>query len=367
MTELQGGSLRVAFVTVGDTTRMTGGYLYNARVLAGLREGGVEVEELVAGGASPQEQLASAPRVGSMLNPASFDAIVVDAFASIAVAPHLDRWRASRPVVALVHELPSVVGGRSEPGGLIDQRACEEPLLRADRLVAVSGHGRVLLEARGVPPERVSVVPPGFDRLAPAEETQTVRSAGLVRALCVAQWIPRKGIQTLIEAWTRRSRPGAVLELVGETDADPAYAASVRGAIAAASDASILVSGPVDDAALEAAYAAADLFVLPSRYEGYGMVFAEALSFGLPVVACEVGPVPDLVGSDAALLVPPGDPSALADAFDLLLETPGLRGRMSAAARRRSSSLPRWRDTVAGFDEALRSAVSRSVRPAGSR
>jgi glycosyltransferase involved in cell wall biosynthesis len=170
----------------------------------------------------------------------------------------------------------------------------------------------------------------------------------------------------LIEAWTRSSRPGAVLELVGETDVDPAYAASVREAIAA-SDTSILVSGPVDDAALHAAYAAADLFVLPSRYEGYGMVFAEALSFGLPVVACAVGPVPDLVGREAALLVPHDDVSALADALDLLLGDPGQRDRMSAAARRRAASLPRWRDTVAGFHEALHGAVSLAVSPTGAR
>ena len=353
-------------MTVGDTGRLTGGYLYNARVVAGLTEGGVEVEELVAGGADPDEQLAAAPRVGSMLDPASFDVILVDALARIAVAPYLDRWRSSRPVVVLVHELPSVAGGRSEEGGQPGQRMYEEPLLRADRLVAVSEHGRALLEARGVPPERVSVVPPGFDRLTPTDEAAPDRSAAPVRALCVAQWIPRKGILTLIEAWNRHPRPGAVLELVGETEADPAYAASVREAIAAASDASILVSGPVDDAALAAAYAAADLFVLPSRYEGYGMVYAEALSFGLPVVACDVGPVPDLLGREEALLVPPDDASALAEALDLLLGDPGSRARMSAAARSRAGELPRWEDAVAGVRKALRDAVSCEDHPTGA-
>lgn len=359
--------MRVAFVTVGDTGRKTGGYLYNARVLAGLRESGAEVEELVAGGASPEEQVAWAPRVGSMLDPPSFDVILVDALARIAVAPHLDRWRASRPVVALVHELPSVAGGSPEAGETADQGAYEEPLLRADRLVAVSEHGRALLEGRGVPPGRVRVVPPGFDRLATPAETPPVRSAGPVRALCVAQWIPRKGILTLAQAWARDARPGAVLELVGETDADPAYAVSVREAIASAPAGSVLVSGPVDDAALSDAYAAAGLFVLPSRYEGYGMAYAEALSFGLPVVACEVGPVPDLVGREAALLVPPDDADALAEALDLLLGDPGLRDRMSAAARRRANELSRWRDTVAGLRETLRDAVSGRARPAGAR
>ena len=354
--------MRVAFVTVGDTGRLTGGYLYNARVVAGLRESGVEVEQFAAGGADPEEQLAAAQRVGSMLNPASFDAILVDALARIVVAPHLDRWRASRPVAVLVHELPSVTGGRSEAEEQLGQRAYEEPLLRADRLIAVSEHGRALLEARGVSPGRISVVPPGFDRLM-SKDRPRARRAGPVRALCVAQWIPRKGIMTLIEAWTRSSRPGAVLELVGETDADPAYAASVREVIAA-SDASILVSGPVDDAALVAAYAAADLFVLPSRYEGYGMAYAEALSFGLPVVGCEVGPVPELLGREAALLVPHDEADALADALDLLLGDPGLRDRMSAAARRRARGLPSWSDAVAGLREALREAVSREDHPA---
>ncbi|MDP9410721.1 MAG: glycosyltransferase family 4 protein [Actinomycetota bacterium] len=356
--------MRVAFVTVGETGRKTGGYLYNARLLAGLEESGVEVAQLVAGGADPEEQTSSVPRVGAMLDPLSFDVIVVDALARIAVAPHLDGWRASRPVVALVHELPSVAGGQAEkPSG---QLAYEEPLLRADRLVAVSEHGRSLLEARGVPPGRISVVPPGFDRLKPPEGPPG-RRAGPVRALCVAQWIPRKGISTLVEAWVRRPRPGAVLELVGEADADPYHAASVREAIAAAPDASILVRGPVDDAALAAAYAMADLFVLPSRYEGYGMVFAEALSFGLPIVACRVGPLPDLVGSEAALLVPPDDADALAEALDLLLADPVLRGRMSAAARRRAARLPRWKETVAGFAAVLQSVVAGGVKPAGGR
>ena len=346
---------------MGDTGRKTGGYLYNARVISGLRERGIEVEEISACGASPDEQRIAVPRLGSTFDPSEFDAIVVDALARIVVAPHLDLWRASRPVVALVHELPSVAGGEPVPETVARERDYEEPLMRADRLVAVSDYGRNVLESRGVPTGRVHVVQPGFDRL-PSNDEAYMEKDGPVRALCVAQWIPRKGILTLVEAWKLRERPGAVLELIGETDADPGYAVRVRAAIAAAPRGSIIVSGAVDDAALDAAYASADLFVLPSRYEGYGIVYAEALARGLPIVACDAGPVPDLVGREAAVLVQPDDKEALSAALDLLLGDPALRARMSAAASRRASRLPRWEDTVASFEEALRTAVSAETR-----
>jgi glycosyltransferase involved in cell wall biosynthesis len=346
--------MRVAFVTVGDTRRLTGGYLYNARVLAALRERGVAVEEIVPCGASPEQQEEEAPRLGPLLELRRLDVVVVDALARIVCAPWLDCWREEIPVVVMVHELPSIAAPEEETG---KEREREEPLLRADRLISVSEHGARVLEYRGVPAIRIRVVPPGFDRL-PMTGAKPSVADDTLRALCVAQWIPRKGILDLVRAWTLHERPGVSLELVGETDADAAYAASVNAAIAAAPGASIMVSGVVDDATLGAAYAAVDLFVLPSRYEGYGVVYAEALAYGLPVVACDAGPVPGLVGGEAALLVPPDDIEALSGALDLLLKDAALRSRMSAAARRRAEELPRWGDTTAGFLRVLKEAVA---------
>jgi glycosyltransferase involved in cell wall biosynthesis len=347
--------MRIAFVTVGDTGRLTGGYLYNARVLAALRERGVAVEEIVPCGASPSEQEEAAPRLGSVPDPRCFDVIVVDALARIVCAPHLDRWRAERPVVAMVHELASVAA-REKAGD--EEREHEEPLLRVDRLISVSRHGGSILENRGAPSGRIRVVPPGFDRFPACSGAPSPVRGGTVRALCVAQWIPRKGILDLVQAWALHERPGASLELIGETAADPAYASSVNAAVAGAPGTSIIVGGPVDDATLGDAYAADDFFVLPSRYEGYGVVYAEALAHGLPVVACDVGPVPELVGEEAALLVPPGDVEALSGALDLLLKDAALRDRMSTAARRRAGELPRWEDTTAGFLRVLNEAVA---------
>ncbi|HKH10858.1 MAG TPA: glycosyltransferase family 4 protein [Rubrobacter sp.] len=339
----------MAFVTVGDTGRLTGGYLYNRCLLEGLRQNDLDTEEVVPCGAGPFEQAEAAPAFGVSFDPARFDAVVVDALARVVVAPHLDRWRDVRPVVALVHELPGV----ADPAAADRERPFEGPLLRADRVVAVSRHGGEVLLEKGVPAGRLAVVPPGFDGLerGPAEP----RDRGALRVLCVAQWIPRKGVLDLVRAWAMEDRSGAALDLVGETDADGHYAALVRGA--AAGEPSIRVHGPVDEAALAGLYASADLFALPSRYEGYGIVFAEALSFGLPVVACTAGPVPEVVGDEAALLVPPGDVGALSEALARLLRDAGLRERMSAAAERRADRLPRWRETVEGFQKVLREAV----------
>jgi glycosyltransferase involved in cell wall biosynthesis len=92
------------------------------------------------------------------------------------------------------------------------------------------------------------------------------------------------------------------------------------------------------------------------------MACAEALAHGLPIIACDVGPVPELVGAEAALLVAPGDVGALSGALDLLLRDAGLRDRMSAAARGRAEKLPRWGDTTSGFLHVLLEAVSGRCR-----
>ncbi|MDN5697313.1 MAG: glycosyltransferase [Rubrobacter sp.] len=184
--------MRLAFVTVGESSRRTGGHLYNARVLDGLRERGVEVEEISACGESPEAQREAAPLLDERLAPEEFDMIVVDALARIVCAPHLDRWRERAPVLAMVHELPSVA--RSDE----NERPYEEPLLRADRLVCVSSHGSGILQSRGVSPSRIHVVEPGLDR---SFARKPRAGADAPRVLCVAQWIPRKGVLELVEAW----------------------------------------------------------------------------------------------------------------------------------------------------------------------
>jgi glycosyltransferase involved in cell wall biosynthesis len=338
--------MRVALVTVGDTARLTGGYLYHRVLLAGLRAAGIAADEIVAAPADLAAQLAARVAFAQAFDPRPYNLIIVDALARGVCGPLLDEWRRMRPVVAFVHELPSVAANQPV------ERAREAPLLRCDRLVAVSAHGRSILIERGAPPERIVVVSPGCDRVGTQRLDASTSGSNQVQGLCVAQWIARKGIVELVEAWLGAAAPGAQLDLVGEPGADAAYGAQVQALLAAAPPGRIRVLGAINDAALVEGYARADLFVLPSRYEGYGMAYAEALHYGLPIIACAVGPVPELVGN-AGLLVPPDDHAALRGAIAHLTSDGKLRAQLAARARRRAAALPTWRDSVQGWQRVI--------------
>ncbi|WP_119066631.1 glycosyltransferase [Rubrobacter indicoceani] len=355
-------------MTVGDTSRATGGHFYNEAVACGLRKRGHRVNVVVASGDSFEEQRRAAPGFG--LDPEGFDVIVVDMLARAVCEPQLSRWRSRVPVVALVHELPGVAA----PQNAERERPGEDALLAsAGPVVAVSRDGADRLVRRSVERNRVRVVRPGFDRLAsagPATEVDHAPGTEGLTVLCVAQWIPRKDVLGLVEAWREigvgepgaggeKGSPAARLRLVGETDAEAGYARLVR--VAVSKDPSIEVAGRLPDKELKAAYAGADLFALPSRYEGYGIVYAEALSFGLPVLARSIGVLPEMVGEAGVLVPEDAGPQELARALESLVAAPERLKQMSDAARKRAAELPRWRDTVSGFEEVLREAVNDKI------
>lgn len=335
--------MKVAMLTVGNVQRRTGGYLYHVQVYPLLHDRGIVIDEIILSAAD-----VAAQRMASVaVNPHDYDAIMVDALARTAVAPHLDAWRQHCPVVAMVHELPSVATG-------VDA-ADEAPLLRADALIAVSPDGQQRLIDRGVDPRRIIIASPGCDRLgAPPPR----RVAPPPQILCVAQWIPRKGLDTLIAVWQRVAHPEAALHMYGERDADLVYTAQIDALIMRArqAGAQIVVHGSVTDDAIIAAYQQATLFVLPSRFEGYGMVFAEALWAGVPVVACDAGPVAQLVGA-GGVTVPVDDVDALAQQLTMLLHHHDQLSALAQAAHHRGQQLPRWRDTALAWQQAIELAM----------
>ena len=105
-------------------------------------------------------------------------------------------------------------------------------------------------------------------------------------------------------------------------------------------------AGAVQGADLDVHYDRADVFVLPTFYEGYGMAVAEAVARGLPVVCSRTGALPDLVDARSGVLVPPGDVDALAEALAAVIGDDALRARLAAGAVARAATLPTWPDTA---------------------
>jgi glycosyltransferase involved in cell wall biosynthesis len=217
---------------------------------------------------------------------------------------------------------------------------------------------RVLLQLYSLPVDRVHVAEPGVERgeLAPG----TVTAGAL---LSVAAVIPGKGHDVLLDALAPLADLPWQCLCVGSLERDPMFVERLRRRLAAGGmDERIRFSGPQAGAELAGSYGAADVLVLPSRAESYGMVVAEALARGLPVVAAEVGGVPEALGHGAdgtrpGLLVPPDDPAALRDALRTWLEDADLRLRLRRAARERRESLAGWSTTTSAVADVLARAA----------
>ena len=170
------------------------------------------------------------------------------------------------------------------------------------------------------------------------------------RLLSVGALVPRKGHDVLLRALADVSDLAWRFDCVGCTNRDPNWSGTLlrlRDALGLRERVSF--SGVLSRRELDRRYAEADLFVLASRFEGYGMVLAEALARGLPILAARSGAVPETVPPGAGVLVQPDDPAALAEALRVLLTDAGLRRRLAAGSRAAGLRLPTWPQAVAAF------------------
>jgi glycosyltransferase involved in cell wall biosynthesis len=341
---------------VDDPERPSGGNVYDRRVLRGLEHTGWTVHERSVPGEWPwadararrtlRDVLGSVPDGGTVL----VDGLVASATPEV-VVPEATRLR----LCVLLH-LP--LGAASDDGSV---RAGERAvLLAAAAVVTTSEWSRCwLVEHYGTPADRVHVAEPGVDLggIAPASPAGN-------RLLCVAAVTPGKGHDVLLEALSQVRDLPWHCTVVGTLRRDPAHVERLRalaeeGGIAGRVD----LAGPRSGAALEESYAGADLLVLPTRFESYGMVVTEALARGVPVLTTAVGGLPTTVGrltdgTRPGLLVAPDDADALAGALRRWLCDAGLRGSMRSAARARRTTLTGWDLTTAQVARALAGATT---------
>jgi glycosyltransferase involved in cell wall biosynthesis len=352
------------FLVPGDLQSATGGYGYDRRIIAGLQQLGWRVNVGMLDGSFPFPTASARGQAEAVFSRVPDEALVmVDGLAFGAMpevaARHAERLR----LVALVHHPLALETGLSrEAASLLEES--ERASLRSARHVVVTSEATATALGRyDVERSRVSVIVPGTEE-APLAGGST---DGVVRMLCVATLTARKGHDLLIEALAGLASFPWTLACVGSLTRGADTVAALRRQIdRVALNEKVALVGELTGDALEAAYQAADLFVLPTRYEGYGMVVAEALARGIPVVSTRTGAIPELVGASAGLLVPPNDGLALRDALARVLQDRALLASLRAGARQTRATLPRWQDSCAQIARVLEQlAVAERAR--GSR
>ncbi len=339
------------FLSPGDPNTLTGGYIYNRSVSDALGQRGWWVVQHRLGDGFPQPSDKELSHARAVLEALDDDALVVIDGLALGAMPDVAREASARlRLVALVHHPLALETGLDE--------STRERLWNTER-AALGAVAHVIVTSNrtvedvaplGVPAHNVTVVEPGT---VPAALRETAHDDSL-QLLCVASITPRKGHAVLLEALGGLTAHRWTLHCVGSATRSPQTASEFSHICERLELADrVVLHGELSGVALDERYARADAFVLASYHEGYGMVLAEALAHGLPVVATRAGAVADTVPEDAGLLVKPGDVDALRAGLRALLEDASLRTRLRNGALRAREQLPSWSDAGARFEAAL--------------
>ncbi|WP_186394848.1 glycosyltransferase family 4 protein [Stappia sp. TSB10GB4] len=335
---------RLTFLYPGRLETPTGGYVYDRELLAALAATGTQVTALTLGEGYPAPSPATLEAGAALLaGLADGEAVMIDGLAfgvmDAIAAPQAQRLR----LIALVHH-PLAHESGLPPARAAELAASERRALALARHVVTTSPAtaEAIITGFGVPSAKVSALEPGL--VLPAPPVARVRRPGEpFRLLSVGSLVPRKDHPTLLAALAQIDDPAVTLDIAGSGEFDLAHAASVRATIERLGlSRRVRLHGALGRAALDALYAQADLFVLTTLYEGYGMAFVEAMAHGLPVIATGAGAVRDTVPPAAGILCEAGDAASVGAAIRRLAEDAALRQSLAQAARAHAQGLPGW-------------------------
>jgi glycosyltransferase involved in cell wall biosynthesis len=345
-----------SFAVPGDLASPTGGYAYDRRIIAELPPFGWRIEVINLGDGFPYP--AADTRVTACARLAALPPgrpVVIDGLAFGVLPDAAEALRASHPLVALVHHPLALESGLSATDSASLRASERSALVCARHVVATSATiAQLLVDSYGVPSGRVSVVEPGTDRVA-ARQRVSARprnGEGVVELLAVGSVIPRKGYDVLVTALAELRHLSWRLVVAGDCGRSPETSRRLKADIVRFGLADrIALLGAVASEQVAPLYASADLFVLPSRFEGYGMAYTEAIAHGVPVIGTTAGAIPETVPADAGVLVAPDDVEALAATLQQLIANSDERERLAAGAR--AAKFPSWSEQAALFARVL--------------
>ncbi len=349
--------MKIGLTLYGSLEERSGGFRYDRKLLEELRAAGdtVEIVEL-PWRSYPRGLLDNASRTVRSRLDIDVDVMLQDELA------HPSLFRTNRrlpyPIVGIVHHLRASEQRRLRPL----YRAVERRYLESvDGVVCNSGVTRDVVTGLGVDRGATVVAPPAGDRFDPDIDNETIDRRAQERPLnvvFVGNITPRKGLETLVEGLAR-SDTDAELTVVGRP-VDEGYVADVWRRIRRTGlEERVRLAGECSDEELAAALRASHILAVPSQYEGFGIVYLEGMSFGLPAIASRAGGASEtVVDGENGVLVEPDDPAAVARAIERFDSDRDRLAAMGRAARRRYERHPEWSETAARVRRLLGATVS---------
>ena len=322
------------FAIPGDLGTPTGGYVYDRRLIDASNGA---LSHLALPGSWPGASATDRDAAVAALKGAG--PALIDGLAYGAFTPDMISALPAKPIALCHHPLGKETGLDAYQAAVALKAEAAALSLAAHIIVTSDETKRTLVAELGQDEARSTVAPPGLDYADAPERLEKSEP----EILTVASLTPRKGHEELVVALARLKHLNWTARWIGPVDRDEGHFEAVKAAIVETELTSrIRIEGPLSGDALARAYDEADIFCLPSRYEGYGMVFAEAMMRALPIVACDAGAVADLVPPRAGVLTPAKDPTAMADALEELLGDHAFRAMMGDAGRRHALEIPGW-------------------------
>jgi len=345
--------MQTLVAAVGETgSGRTGGEQYDARLLVTAKEAGFDVSYITWQG-STLDKLMGLPllwRLRFITRTLSLTWQLYrssgDVFIDVWLAPYVSFWakHTSRKIILMVHHL------RGELENNSNVQEAETVLIQAAaEILTVSQSSRLKVRALCEADIEVKIIPPGFVRL----QVQRIahETNGVVQLLFVGHITKAKGVLDLLQALALLSKNKAwFLHVVGGASEMETWE-QVQGLITKYNFSSqVTVHGRVIDARLQELYCQSDVFVLPSHWEGYGIVFLEAMSLGLPIISTTAGAISEVVEhQQSGLLVEAGDIQSLSDAIEILIDSSEIRKEMAEYAYQAAKRAPDWDEIESRF------------------
>jgi len=347
------------FLIPGNIHTATGGYAYDREVAAALTRAGwkISIEQLAENLALPEAKAAATQYLETLPDDSL---VLVDGLALADLAVCLTSHSRRLRFVAIVHHPAALETGLSEARASEVARSELLALRVMHAVVCTSDWTARTLSDLGLPSTPIHVVEPGTDVRTAQRPSQSLRrapeaahAAGL-RLLCVATITPRKGHDLLVCSLAKLADLRWRLTCIGSRERAPLHAQNVDALIQShALQDRITMAGEVDRGRLIDAYNEADLFVLASKLEGYGMALAEARAAGLPIVATRGGAIAETLADAAAVVVEPDSPERLAGALRTIIAQPEVWLALAGAASEKAHTSRTWEAAAAELAAAL--------------